>query len=365
MNRTLLWDAAPGEFRAGIVENGKLAEFRIFRPSWYAAVPGACFTARVIGRGSNGEPLVEIGGGIEAQLEHAPRLPEGALLAVEMVRMPIPEPGRWKLAIVRPASDIEAKAASGPISAESGLRRFISPLSAEVDRILCGDPRVARDLADLLEGNGPPIVIDAPALEDSDLDLLTDQAVRGEFPVANIMLSIERTRAMTMIDIDGGGDPLALNLAAAREIPRLLRLLDIGGQVGIDFLALPDRSARQIVDTALAEACAVLGAHERTAINGFGFAQIVRPRPRPSIPEILCATTPGRLSVESRATELLRQATRSVGVGTRQIVASPAVIDLLRAWPATLDEAAALLGSPLELVPDSSGTGYGHVHVRP
>ena len=43
-------------------------------------------------------------------------------------------------------------------------------------------------------------------------------------------------------------------------------------------------------------------------MNGFGFAQIIRPRSGPSIPELLCTTTPGRLSPESRAVALLREA---------------------------------------------------------
>ncbi|MDP9087035.1 MAG: ribonuclease, partial [Pseudomonadota bacterium] len=32
---------------------------------------------------------------------------------------------------------------------------------------------------------------------------------------------------------------------------------------------------------------------ERTTVNGFGFLQIVRPRPRPSLPELLCADPVG------------------------------------------------------------------------
>ncbi|MBX4389349.1 ribonuclease E/G, partial [Mycobacterium tuberculosis] len=92
------------------------------------------------------------------------------------------------------------------------------------------------DIAD----EGLRISIDPERIEQADLDSLVESAVSGEFAIDGGVVSIERTRAMTMIDIDGSGDPVALNLAAAREIPRLLRLLDIGGQVGIDFLAMPD-----------------------------------------------------------------------------------------------------------------------------
>jgi ribonuclease G len=177
------------------------------------------------------------------------------------------------------------------------------------------------------------------------------------------MLTLERTRALMMIDVDGIGDPLILNLAAARAIPPLLCLMDIGGSVGIDFVSMRTKADRAAVDAALSEACSGLGLVQRTAVNGFGFAQIIRPRPRLSVPEILCGTTPGRLTLESRAIALLRAAERSIGFGARQIVATPAMIDLIRQWP---EEVAALhhkLGAAIELVSDTASTGYGHVHV--
>ena len=54
-----------------------------------------------------------LGGDQQALLQPAPGLPDGALLAVEMTRGPIPEPGRWKLPVVRPAPHIEAAARAG------------------------------------------------------------------------------------------------------------------------------------------------------------------------------------------------------------------------------------------------------------
>lgn len=363
MNRTLLWDAAPGEIRAGLIDDGKLAEFRIFRLHFPLSVTGLLYTARLVQRQGAGKAIVDIGRNLEAQLENAPNLPEGALLAVELIRAPLPEPGRWKMAVVRPAPDNAPLLQSGAHEGESPKARFLRHMAGRADRIVCGSPLAVRDLQSELAAATLPLSIDAGAIEDADFDSLIDQAVRGEYAIPNGMLSIERTRSMTMIDIDGSGDPVALNMAAAREIPRLLRLLDIGGQIGIDFLATPDRKARQSVDTALADACAVLGPHERTAINGFGFAQIVRPRTGPSIPEILCETEPGRASAASRAIALLRLATRSSGHGKRQLVAPPVIIDRLRGWPDALAALASALGVEIELVSDSSISGYGHVHV--
>jgi ribonuclease G len=365
MSRTLLWDAGPGEIRAALVEDGKLIEFRIIRQrrqqALYAA--GEHYTARIVSNLGGGKALVTLGGETEALLENAPKLPEGALLAVQMTREPVPEPGRWKRAIVKPVADLAPQREPSWHFSDEPWVLFLRRIAKQVDQIVCGDPIMASDIRTDCPEIDNPLSVDAPQIEESDFDGLIEAAVSGEFPIEGGMLSIERTRAMTMIDIDGSGDPLALNLAAAREIPRLLRLLDIGGQVGIDFLSLPDRKARLTVDAALEDACQILGPHERTAINGFGFAQIVRPRAGPSIPELLCGITPGRLSLESRAVALLRAAGRSVGHGKRQLVASPAIIELIKSWPEETGALRHYLGVEIELVPDPAATGYGHVHV--
>lgn len=363
MKQTLLWDECPGEVRAGLLEDGKLVELRIFRPQASSLLPTTIYTARIKQRLGGGKAIVDLGSLIEAQLENAPDKPEGHLLAVELVRSAIPEPGRWKLPLVRTAPDVLAQSTVGLHPEQEPRKWFVARMLESVDEVVCANANVARDLRSDIADEGLRISIDPERIEQADLDSLVESAVSGEFAIDGGVVSIERTRAMTMIDIDGSGDPVALNLAAAREIPRLLRLLDIGGQVGIDFLAMPDRAARQNLDSALATACVHLGPHERTAANGFGFVQIIRPRSGASVLEILCGITPGRLSVESKAVALLRAATRSHGHGKRCMVSSPAVIERLQAWPSEIEKLRKTLGREIELVPDSSVPGYGHVHV--
>jgi ribonuclease G len=364
MTRTLLWDAGPGEIRSGLIEDGRLTEFRIIRQrrqhALYAA--GEQYTARITER-TGARARVTLGGDREAMLESAGGLAQGSLLTVQMTRAAVPEPGRWKLPQVRSAPDIAPQSEPGwHVSAEP-WETFLRGVAPQIDAIICLDVASANELRTILAGGDIAITTNPETIADAQFDNLIDFAVSGEFPFSGGMLSIERTRAMTMIDIDGGGDPLALNLAAAAEIPRLLRLLDIGGQIGIDFVALQDRGQRQAIDRALEVACAGMGPHERTAVNGFGFAQIVRPKSGPSIPEILCGTTLGRLSLESLAVALLRDAGRSVGHGVRRVVAPPAIIDLIRLWPEETGALQSSLGATIELVPDGSVTGYGHIHV--
>ena len=361
----LLWDAAPGEVRAGLVEDGKLVEFRIFRQLEHFPMPlnaGEKYSARVVNRIGPNKALVTLGSGVDAILQPAAQFTEGQLLVVEMTRAPTPEPGRWKLPLVRAVPDTKATAPLGWQPGEAPEKSFARTMAAKADELVCSTVQVANELREMV-ADTKPVHIDADAIGDVDFDSLSEMSVAGEFAIDGGMLTIERTRAMTMIDIDGGGEAMILNLSAAREIPRLLRLLDIGGQIGIDFLTLPDRKARLVLDSTLAEFCSILGPHERTAVNGFGFVQMVRPRTGPSVSEILCETTPGRVSLNSKAVALLRAAAASNGYGSRILTAQPAVIERIRQWPNALIKLRLLLGVDIGLVPDSSVTGYGHVHV--
>jgi hypothetical protein len=63
---------------------------------------------------------------------------------------------------------------------------------------------------------------------------------------------------------------------------------------------------------------------ERTAVNGFGFLQMIRKRSRASLPELVQGDPVG-----AAARMLLRRAERTSGSGDLTINAAPAVIALL------------------------------------
>ncbi len=367
MRRSLLWGAGPGEIRAGLLEDGRLAELRLIRLRRDVAdlAAGEIYTAQIKTRLGGGKALVKLCGDVEAILQPVPALPDGARLVVEMVRSPLPEPGHWKRAVVRPAEGAEPSAEPCWHFSAEPWERFLQNAVTTVDEILCPNAASANEVEAYLGIAAPPVRIDPNAIETADFDSHIEQATQGEFQIPGGRITIERTRAMTVIDVDGDGDALALNIAAAQEIPRLLRLFDIGGPVGIDFVSLSSRAARLSVDTALADASAILGPNERTAINGFGFCQLIRRRSGPSVPEMLCGTTPGRLTTESRAIALLRAAGRAQGVGPRQLVAPPAVIDVIRSWPEEIAALQSRFGVAFDLVSDATVSGYGHVHVSP
>ena len=149
---------------------------------------------------------------------------------------------------------------------------------------------------------------------------------------------------MTVIDVDGQGDLTALSEGATIAAAQAIRRFDITGPIGVDFPSLEGKAAR----TRLGD---LLDAHlqapfERTAVNGFGFVQIVRPRLRASFVEAVRA--PG-----FAALELLRRAGRG-DAGGRVLTAPPAMILWLEARPALLKALGRRTGGDVRLQPDAA-----------
>ena len=111
------------------------------------------------------------------------------------------------------------------------------------------------------------------------------------------------------------------------------------------------KAARQAVAEAVDD---ILPApFERTAVNGFGFLQIVRPRRHASLFELAA----DRAAFEARA--LLRRAARETGAIA--LVAHPAVIAALQ--PEWIDQLAAQIGGTVTLRPDATlamSAAYAH-----
>lgn len=307
-----LYEAGIGENRALWVDHQELIAARIEREQAGAklwSIVDARFTEIwVAGRSG----IVTLDSGEQCLLQPLPKgLTEGATVRVEIVREALDEKGgQSKRAKARPAPTGSAL--------EAGPR-----------------------LLDTIEARGEPI----HHVHAHDQDLLAgcgwheamEQAENGRIAFDGGGLIISLTPAMTVIDVDGPLAPFELAKRAAKEIALALTRFDIGGSIGVDFPTLEAKAERTEVGTIFDNH--MTGNCERTAINGFGFMQVVARKTGPSVLEVIQAD-----KVLSATLALLRQAERSQGSGAMLLEAHPAVAAKLKHRQPWLDELAKRTG---------------------
>ena len=315
--REWLVEAGIGETRAILLEHG---EIRAARVQWdEGLLPGLIAEAQIVGLGAGGtRGTARFADGAEALVDHLPAgTSQGARLMLRVTRAAIAERGRGKLAQARAAFG-EAPCAAPPL---------IDTLGPEPARVV----------------NAIDTAFDTAGWAD-----LVDEALSGTigFPGGSLMVS--PTPAMTLIDVDGALPPRALALAAVPAIVAALARFDLAGSIGIDFPTLAQKADRQAVDVALATALAECGYRgERTAMNGFGFVQLVSRLERPSMIALYAARP-----VSAAARVLLRRGERVAEPGALLLTAHPAVARAVRAeW---LDELARRTGRDVRWAEDAS-----------
>lgn len=304
-----LYEAGIGEARAALVDGGRIVQARIERPGGLRI--GTNFEARLVERVAAGLSRVEGVAGAAVIERVPPGVTEGARLRVEVVREALPELGRIKLAKVV-ATDAEI--GDGP------------------------------DLLARCRASGAPVRLLRPhepdALEAAGWSEVIDEALTGEIAFAGGALRLSPTPAMTLFDVDGPGAVPALAVAAATAVAEAILRHDIGGSIGIDFPTVTGKAERLAVAEAIDRG--LPQPFERTALNGFGFLQIVRPRPRASLPELLRAD---RVAVEALA--LLRRIERTPPPVPPAHAAPPGVVAWLTARPDLVAALSKATGAPI------------------
>lgn len=303
---TWLIEEGIGETRALLVEGERVLAAKVMWPGELAAGSRTSgrLTAKLKGT-RRGVALLE--GGTEALIDHLPpQVTEGQSLDLVITRAALAERGRLKRAQARVAG---ADAPSPAFGWPEGrvVRRFPAGLWDEVWHVAS-----AGSIA---------------------------------FPHGEILVSV--TPAMTVIDIDGIGTPREVALAAVPAIAQALAWFDLGGNIGIDFPTLQTKEDRRAVDTALEQALAAFP-HERTAMNGFGFVQIVA---RLTGASLLHRFATARLGMAARTA--LRRAELVADAGTGrvlQLTVHPALkAKLKEPW---LDELARRTGREVRIACD-------------
>ncbi|WP_435418185.1 ribonuclease [Parerythrobacter aurantius] len=210
--------------------------------------------------------------------------------------------------------------------------------------IVTADPlNPAPSLADSLraEGHAATEVHRFPA--GADWEELFAEAWAGAVDFCGGSLLFADTPAMTVIDVDGS-PPEAIVHNAVPALAAALRQFDIGGNIGIDFPTLADKGDRRVVDGRLGEAL-VGWPHERTAMNGFGFVQIVARLRRPSLLRLI-----GQHRTSAAVRILLRRAELVADPGAILLTMHPALQAKLA--PEWLDELARRTGREVRTATD-------------
>ena len=293
-----------GETRSARLVDGSIVEARVQLDGMARA--GSRLAARLK---SAGPPVIAEAAGEEFLLPRgATGTSEGAGLVIEVTREAIPGAEPWK----RPLAMATNESPGAPPPMDGGMLPFPAP-SDRLGQAGWGD--------------------------------LMEEARSGIVRFAGGELRISPTPAMTLIDVDGYLPPEELAVRGAAAAAGAILRLDIGGSIGIDLPTSGGKAGRQAAAAAID--AVLVQPFERTAVNGFGFVQIVRPRRRASLVEL----AQDRAGFEARA--LLRRAAFE-GAGAKRLVAHPSVIRLLEQRPEWVEQLARQLGGAIELRADAA-----------
>ncbi|KAJ6806790.1 ribonuclease E/G-like protein, chloroplastic isoform X1 [Iris pallida] len=135
-----------------------------------------------------------------------------------------------------------------------------------------------------------------PIFDEYNIEEEINNILSKRVPLSNGgSLVIEQTEALVSIDVNGGHSMLGqgtsqeeavldVNLAAAKQIARELRLRDIGGIIVVDFIDMSDESNKRLVYEEIKKAVARDRSMVRVSeLSKNGLMEITRKRVRPSV----------------------------------------------------------------------------------
>jgi Ribonuclease G/E len=311
MSGVYLTDGAIGETRRVLFENGRPVRIDIARWSdeGRRARWGDVYRARVRAiDAARGGAFLDLG------------------LAQEQGFLPFDSHGHMRIAPNQHRPVTEGEMLIVRVAREGAREK--NPVVAFVEGGPPGAPagRIAKHERDEDLHEAPP----ASPERREEIDAAIDEALARTVPLrGGGRLTIERTAALTAIDVDsgarkGGGDLFArdLNMEAAREAVRQLILRSQGGLAAIDFVSMRAGAHRKAVEAVLKEAAKqdhwnpIVAPMSRFGVVELSRAQLTRP-----IADILLDEE-GAKSAETIALETLRAIEREhASVRGRKIVA--------------------------------------------
>jgi ribonuclease G len=352
MIRRLLIAASPGELWAALAEDNEAVALRLVRTDG-APRRGDVFLGRVVAlRPELPAALVDIGAVRPAFLgvKEMPR--EGEAMIVKVTRPARADKAATVTAKLTPEDMAQAKTGSSaapPIllhRRETALVELFGQFAAmPFDAVVIDDAATFATARPWLAGHRPELEVtlyrdSEPLFDANGVGGVIETAVSPRIALAGGgAITIESTLAATLIDVDGGEESaMAANLASVREIVRQIRLRDIAGPIVVDFIGMTNRGQRARVAAALDAALSDADEVQVLGWTRLGHFEMLRPRRRPSLAEMLFEHEPSggrRKTSLTVALEALRRLDRE----TRQ---APAVRYRLRV---SADVAAVLAGA--------------------
>ncbi len=313
-----LVDGAIGETREALFENGRAIALRIVRESDVRPRWGEIYSARVTSvdarrRGA----FLDLGAGLTAFL---PIDPDGRARR-----------GRERVKLAEGAGFVVA------ITRE-GARAKNAVATLTPDTHPGGEcARLARHESDEALDNAGP----ADSATRDRIDAAIEDALSRTAPIpGGGALTIEPTAALVSIDVDAGGRQgggegerfaLALNIAAAQEVARQVRLRALGGVIAIDFVSLRAQTARRNLEAAVKTAFSGDPWSVKMApLSRFGVMELARAQLTTPVHETLCDAG-GVFSAETIALMALRAIEREGRASTGRRIAATIALDVF-AW---------------------------------
>ncbi|MBV8455911.1 MAG: ribonuclease E/G [Acetobacteraceae bacterium] len=338
---TIHVSSSPGERRIAASRDGLLIDYAIWRPGAPDGV-GDLHVGRIIARApamAGSFVGLQDATGFLPDSESPPGLTEGQLLLVRITRAAQSGKGPRLTACQK------TSLTPGPVRL---VRRGPTPL----DDLIARYP-------------GAPVLnaLFLPDLEDQ-IDTLTT----SETPLPHGgRIHIHPTPALTAIDIDAAhatadrkakpASQASFNRAILPELARQIRLRNLSGAILIDFAGLSSRRRATLEPDLRA---ALTPDPLRPRLLGFtylGLAEIVRPRIRPPLHELLCGPLAAGLAA-------LRQVIKEATPARRPVLAATdTIISALQADPAALPELAQQTLHPIIMQSDPSLSGW-HLEFR-
>jgi ribonuclease E len=254
---------------------------------------------------------------------------------------------------------IDKEKAPAELYQESSLviRTLRDVFNSDISEIICDSENVVRKIKDFLSIASPRLR-KRVTLYDQKIPIFHKYKIEEE--IAKIQsrsvglkaggsIVIEQTEALVAIDVNSGKYRKAqnaeqtaykINIDAAREIARQLRLRDLGGLIICDFIDMRNDKNRKAVEKEFRAAVKPDRARSRVLrISQFGVVEMTRQRMRPSLQSSTylacpqCAGTGFVKSHESLSLELIRLLNLSASrdeIRKIELSVSPDVADYLQ-----------------------------------